>query len=193
MGTSEGYVSEPHSRPPRTSLPDPKANVLVDSNRHARLADFGLLTITPAESAATSTGATTAQWMSPELLLPDKFGLKESNPTEASDCYALGMVIYEVLSGRTPFAQHSFLTVAWKVANGEHPERPQGVKGAQFTDDVWGMLELCWKFQPGDRMSSEEILLVLEGNPCPSYPSAKLGGGVGAGTDDSRYVFSALL
>ena len=40
--------------------------------------------------------------MSPELLDPEKFGIgiphsEESNrPTTQSDCYALGMVIYEV-------------------------------------------------------------------------------------------------
>ena len=40
----------------------------------------------------------THQWMSSELLDPGKFGLKDSRPTQESDYYALGMVIYEVLS-----------------------------------------------------------------------------------------------
>jgi len=37
--------------------------------------------------------------MSPELLDPERFGMPESEdnrPTRESDCYALGMVIYEV-------------------------------------------------------------------------------------------------
>ena len=37
--------------------------------------------------------------MSPELLYPERFGIPESEgdrPTRQSDCYALGMVIYEV-------------------------------------------------------------------------------------------------
>ena len=37
--------------------------------------------------------------MSPELLDPERFGIPESEgnrPTRQSDCYALGMVIYEV-------------------------------------------------------------------------------------------------
>jgi len=41
----------------------------------------------------------TRRWMSPELLDPEKFGVPESEdnrPTRQSDCYALGMVIYEV-------------------------------------------------------------------------------------------------
>ena len=41
----------------------------------------------------------TYRWMSPELLDPDRFGMpqsEENRPTKLSDCYALGMVIYEV-------------------------------------------------------------------------------------------------
>ena len=37
--------------------------------------------------------------MSPELLDPERFGVPESEcnrPTRQSDCYAFGMVIYEV-------------------------------------------------------------------------------------------------
>ena len=37
--------------------------------------------------------------MSPELLDPERFGIPQSEgdrPTMQSDCYALGMVIYEV-------------------------------------------------------------------------------------------------
>ena len=38
----------------------------------------------------------TFRWMSPELLYKAGFGAKDSRPTMQSDCYALGMVIYEV-------------------------------------------------------------------------------------------------
>ena len=41
--------------------------------------------------------------MGPELLAPEKFGFDESRLTESSDCYALGMVIYETISGKVPF------------------------------------------------------------------------------------------
>lgn len=34
--------------------------------------------------------------MNPELLYPDKFGIEDPRPTMQSDCYALGMVVYEV-------------------------------------------------------------------------------------------------
>ena len=36
------------------------------------------------------------RWMSPELLDPERFEITDCRPTKQSDCYALGMVIYEV-------------------------------------------------------------------------------------------------
>jgi hypothetical protein len=56
--------------------------------------------------------------MSPELLNPEKFGLKESRPTKEADCYALGMVIYEVLSGQKPYAPRKGPVVIQKVLAG---------------------------------------------------------------------------
>ena len=102
--------------------------------------------------------------MSPELLDPESFNLKKIRPTKGSDCYALGMVIYEVLSGRTPFAPHTAPVVIRKVLEGERPGRPQGDEGTLFTDAIWGILELCWKHQPGDRTGAKAILSCLGGN-----------------------------
>ena len=81
-------------------------NILVDDNGVARLGDFGLTTIsidlsTIPLSETTVSFAGTVRWMSPELL----FG-QNSPPSCESDCYALGMVIYEVSwphSPRWPF------------------------------------------------------------------------------------------
>jgi len=67
--------------------------------------------------------------VSPELLHPDQFGLEDSRPTKESDCYALWMVIYEVLSGQVPFAPLKDFVVMRKVVEGEHPGRPEGAKG----------------------------------------------------------------
>ena len=103
--------------------------------------------------------------MSPELLNPEAFGLKESRPTQESDCYALGMVIYEVLSGQRPFTQSTReTTVIFKVLQGDRPSRPEGKEGMPFTDDIWQVLELCWKPQPHDRINAKAVLQGLEGN-----------------------------
>ena len=110
--------------------------------------------------------------MSPELLDPEPFGLKDSHPTKESDCYAMGMVIYEVLSGQTPFFQYKNLVVILKVMGGERPERPQGAQAVRFTDGLWGMLDLCWKPQPRDRPSIKTLLWYLEGvTQSPQSPS----------------------
>ena len=89
--------------------------------------------------------------MSPELFDPERFGLEHSRRTKSSDCYAVGMVIYEVLSGHVPFPQYGSHAVVFKVLRGERPEKPQGVRGNWFTGDVWRILEGCWRHEPGGR------------------------------------------
>ena len=101
--------------------------------------------------------------MGPELLNPESFGLRQSRPTRESDCYALGMVIYKVLSGNHPFFPRSGPIIMMDILNDERPRRPEGDEGELFTDDVWGMLELCWKRQPSARASVKAVLRCLEG------------------------------
>ena len=136
---------------------------MVDEYGHARIADFGLLTVVsdPAYPTTSSsvTNAGTIRWMSPELLFPEHFNLKESRPTDASDCYALGMVILEVLSGgRAPYHQLKDFIVMRIVIEGTHPERPDR---PWFTDDLWGTLKQCWSPQPEDRPTCGVILECL--------------------------------
>jgi hypothetical protein len=99
--------------------------------------------------------------MSPELLDPESYGLEKSRPTRESDCYALGMVIYEVLIGRAPFAPSAAPVL--RILRGERPVRPEGARGTRFTDSIWGMLELCWKPRPNDRPSLNTVLRCLQG------------------------------
>ena len=173
MGTSREYVSKPRSHS-GYSLAYSQANILIGRNGRARLADFSLLTIVSDQSTVISSciEGGTIQWMSPELIDPESFGLEKTRPTKESDCYALGMVIYEVLSGRTPFAPWRAPLVIQKVLQGERPRRPEGDEGILFTDDLWGMLELCWKHEPGERVSAKDALPFLEGtSPAPQSPS----------------------
>ena len=100
--------------------------------------------------------------MSPELLDPDRFGFRNSRPTKESDCYALGMVILEVLTSQAPFPRYTGFVVMRKVVDGERPERPRGPKAVWFTDDLWEMLEQCWSSQPNLRPSVELVLAHLD-------------------------------
>ena len=142
-----------------------KANILVNQHGNACLADFGFLTIVsdPTDPAASSSSVKggTIRWMSPERIDPERFGSKDSRPTKESDCYSLGMVIYEVLSGQIPFASYEGFAVARKVTEGERPVRLGGAEGAWFTDDLWGMLTRCWEPRPKNRPSIKAVLECL--------------------------------
>jgi len=116
------FLSFKRNVSPLTSQPSMKANILVNKERRACIADFGLSTITGVAAHATAgvsraslisndtlmsfTEGGTRRWMSPELLDPERFRIPESEgdrPTRQSDCYALGMVIYEVSVWASPF------------------------------------------------------------------------------------------
>ena len=139
-----------------------QVNILIDKDGLARLADFGLLTIISDATNYTASSSVvargTTRWMSPELLDPDQFGSSDGRPTKKSDCYALGMVIYEVLSGKAPFAPLKEFIVMRKVLDGERPSIPEGAEGAWFTDELWVTLNLCWAIRPESRPSIEAVL-----------------------------------
>lgn len=129
-----------------------------------------------------------ARWMSPELLDPDRFGFENSRPTKESDCYALGMVILEVLSGRAPFSCCNGLIVVRKVIEGERPGRPRGVEGVWFTDDIWEVLWRCWSSQPRNRPTVDSILGILKPLSTSWQPPApSTYGDVEMDTDDELY------
>ena len=139
---------------------------MIDKTGCAVLADFDLVALIPDQSAFLSTciDGGTVRWMSPELLDPERFGLKENRPTPESDCYALGMVIYEVLSGQAPFSTYNSFTVLRKVLDDERPERPQGEAGKLFTDSIWDIAQQCWKTVPKERATAKTVLACLEQN-----------------------------
>ena len=122
----------------------------------------------------------TARWMSPELIDPHRFGLGKSRPTKPSDCYALGMVIYEIISGNLPFHKDTNPTVCMKVVDGKRPPR-----GARFSGNLWKMLELCWADEPNKRPSVEDVLRCLETTSEPPSPGTDEDGGWSSATSTS--------
>ena len=76
-----------------------QANILVDKVGTAQLGDFGLMTMSDLGTTFFSESIDllggTLSWMSPELVIASRADPK-ARATRESDCYALGMVIYEV-------------------------------------------------------------------------------------------------
>lgn len=157
-----------------------KANILINEAGNALLADFGLVQITwdPANDLSISDAkGGTQRWMSPELLDPRTFGLEKFKPTERSDCYALGMVIYETIGGVKPFYKDTGVQVSLKVVQGEHPDRM-----GTFPDRLWEMTKRCWAYQPADRPDIKEVLECLKAvSNTSEQPSPQRGGEMDTG------------
>ncbi|KAF9647911.1 kinase-like protein, partial [Thelephora ganbajun] len=139
------------------------ANILINQSLRACLADFGLSTIISTESSLMSfTAGGTTRWMSPELLDPDRLGITDYRPTRQSDCYALGMVIYEVLCGNVPYWDITReVAVIDAVMRGDRPRKPEGAENLGFTDELWRVVQRCWLANAGERPDVKDILFQL--------------------------------
>ena len=110
--------------------------------------------------------------MSPELLDPRRFG-SDGRPTRASDCYALGMVIYEVsrlhpkgrspiylsqvLTGLRPFHHlHAYAPIP-AVLEGERPEKPREAESLGFSYQLWELVQSCWSESGPARPTAQQV------------------------------------
>jgi serine/threonine protein kinase len=80
-------------------------NVLITPSGHPKLTDFGIARLARDASAMPTTVLGTALYLAPEQL-------EGAPPSVASDVYASGLVLYEMLSGRLPFDGSSPAAVA---------------------------------------------------------------------------------
>ena len=83
-------------------------NVLISDDGEVKIADFGLVrAVAEAKITSTSVILGTAAYLSPEQV-----GTGDAGPR--SDVYAVGILTYELLTGRTPFTGDNALAVAYQ-------------------------------------------------------------------------------
>src|SRR2546422_625016 len=92
------------------------ANIMLDEEGWAVVTDFGIAKVLQAEGL-TMTGVTVG---TPTYMSPEQIGTHEV--TGASDQYSLGVVAYEMLTGKLPFRGESIMSVMYAHFN--QPARP---------------------------------------------------------------------
>lgn len=84
-------------------------NVIVTTDERVKVADFG---IARAISTATQVQQVSQIWGTPQYFSPEQAA--GDAPTPASDVYAIGIILFEMLTGRLPFAAESHTAMALK-------------------------------------------------------------------------------
>ncbi|ERT00121.1 AGC/PDK1 protein kinase [Sporothrix schenckii ATCC 58251] len=139
-------------------------NVLLDENMHVKITDFGTAKLLPDPrdpSAADGNGTGgsltsqgdgrsasfvgTAEYVSPELLM-------DKSASKASDLWAFGCIIYQLLAGRPPFKGGSEYMTFQKIVNLEY-EFPPG-----FPPAARDLVERCLVLEPARRLTIEHIM-----------------------------------
>ena len=135
------------------------ANVIIDNRGRARITDFGIAGLEDElRDAAQLQRIGTPAYMSPEQISGGELGIK-------SDIYSLGLVLYEILTGKRAFEADSVPDLI-KKQQSETPTNPSA-----FVQDIDPLVEQlifrCLEKQPQNRPASAlQVALALPGgNP----------------------------
>lgn len=92
------------------------ANVMYEpESKQVKLTDFGIARITDSSKTKTGMVLGTPSYMSPEQLSGKKVDGR-------SDLFSLGVMFYQMITGKLPFSGDSMATLMYKIANEEHTD-----------------------------------------------------------------------
>lgn len=128
------------------------SNILLRSNGAAVLTDLGIAAV-QTESSLTQPGTVvgTPHYMSPEQARGQKIDGR-------SDLYALGIILYEMLAGMTPFSGDSPLAILHQQVN--EPPPPLDAKRTNLSQVTCQVVEKCLQKDPVNRLQTAADLIV---------------------------------
>jgi len=129
---------------------------------HAKVMDFGVAKISNSDMTATGMVMGTVSYMAPEYIRTGK-------PDPRSDLFAVGVMLYECLSGRKPFAGDTTPTVLYKIVN-EAPEPIETEKLKGISPAIRSVLDRALCKNPDERFqTAEDLAKALRAAKDPSW------------------------
>jgi hypothetical protein len=125
------------------------ANILLSPDGQIRITDFGLAKLMDESASLTLTGEVlgTPSYMAPEQARGER---KEILP--ATDVYALGVILYELLTGRPPFKGATATETIMQVIT--EPPIPPRLLNPRVAQDLETICLQCLQKEPGRRYAS---------------------------------------
>ncbi len=125
------------------------SNLLLDAEGRPHVADFGLAKLADSDSGLT---LTTTVLGTPSYMAPEQAGGRAREAGVPADVHALGVILFELLTGRVPFTGTSTLEVLRRVAEDEAP-RVRSLNPA-VDPDLEAICQHCLEKAPEQRYAS---------------------------------------